>query len=395
MTRKRAAATPKAPRAKKRQRTSAEEEKKEYIVSDKELKELLDEPQNDGLVVLLTEEKARYKGAAHWAPEEERLFEYLFLRQEVAMLPSYWLVDFCGVVMPPSLFKSSEEKPPIIASMSGKEFHASTALMRLIDLTTEVRTLVQSNKRAKIPHIIKRTIQEYITWASKDGGYQDLDYVPNLIVSSVNAHDDADKVVNELQWRMYTLARLQRAFLRIGDNKPLWDKEMRPSPRKTRGQCLVEKFMRESRVKSEDLAAPPSIKMPSKAATDADSDKKPTSTTKTKTPTKTSKQTPKTPSPTPAAPDQQDASHGYRRHPPVVYGLFILRTSVMLLSIDSSKPEPAQVSYHVDINLLEYQQSMWNGITIALAVCFARQDLVKHIADFKPAPVLDDGDPDA
>lgn len=63
-------------------------------------------------------DKARYPGAKNWATQEERLFEILYLRQDLPMLPSHWNVDFRGFPLPENIFDTSEEYPPIIYSHS-------------------------------------------------------------------------------------------------------------------------------------------------------------------------------------------------------------------------------------------------------------------------------------
>lgn len=67
-------------------------------------------------------EKQRYPGASTWAKDEERLFEVLFLRQDLPLLPAHWDVDFRGVPMVDSIFQTSDEFPPIVYAHSTKEF---------------------------------------------------------------------------------------------------------------------------------------------------------------------------------------------------------------------------------------------------------------------------------
>lgn len=74
-------------------------------------------------------EKERYPGASSWAPAEERLFEILFMRQDLPMLPTTWDVDLRGVPISDVVFKTTDEFPPIIyahsKSFRGK-FHPNT-----------------------------------------------------------------------------------------------------------------------------------------------------------------------------------------------------------------------------------------------------------------------------
>lgn len=66
-------------------------------------------------------EKALYPGAKTWASEEEKLFELLFMRQDLPILPAHWEVDFRNVPIGEANFSLSESKPPLIYA-HGKEF---------------------------------------------------------------------------------------------------------------------------------------------------------------------------------------------------------------------------------------------------------------------------------
>lgn len=66
----------------------------------------------------MTREKQRYPGASEWAPAEERLFEILYMRQDLPMLPSTWDVDLRGVPISDMIFKTSDEFRPIVYAHS-------------------------------------------------------------------------------------------------------------------------------------------------------------------------------------------------------------------------------------------------------------------------------------
>lgn len=68
----------------------------------------------------LEHEKARYPGARTWAPDEARLFELLFFRQELAIMPSHWSVDLRGVPIASVNFANAGTQPVVYAH--GKEF---------------------------------------------------------------------------------------------------------------------------------------------------------------------------------------------------------------------------------------------------------------------------------
>lgn len=62
----------------------------------------------------MEEEKRRYLGSQRWNRLEERLFEILFLRQEIPLLPLHWEVDFRGVPVSGDLFCWREGVKPIV-----------------------------------------------------------------------------------------------------------------------------------------------------------------------------------------------------------------------------------------------------------------------------------------
>lgn len=59
-------------------------------------------------------EKRLYPGASTWAESEERLFEILYLRQDLPLLPSHWDFDFRGIPMPETLFAAPDESQHVV-----------------------------------------------------------------------------------------------------------------------------------------------------------------------------------------------------------------------------------------------------------------------------------------
>ena len=75
----------------------------------------------DNMEEEMKQEKKRYPGASSWAPAEERLFEILFMRQDLPMLPTTWDVDLRGIPISETIFRTSDNFPPIIYA-HGKNF---------------------------------------------------------------------------------------------------------------------------------------------------------------------------------------------------------------------------------------------------------------------------------
>lgn len=73
----------------------------------------------------MEEAKEMYPGSKDWAKDEERLFEILYLRQDIPILPSHWNVDFRGFPIPEEIFKTSKDYPPRVYAhlkTSAKEY---------------------------------------------------------------------------------------------------------------------------------------------------------------------------------------------------------------------------------------------------------------------------------
>lgn len=70
--------------------------------------------------LLMEREKGLYPGASTWAEDEERLFEILYLRQDLPMLPSHWEFDFRGRPIPETIFSTSDEYLPIVYAYSNE-----------------------------------------------------------------------------------------------------------------------------------------------------------------------------------------------------------------------------------------------------------------------------------
>ncbi|SPN97678.1 uncharacterized protein DNG_01191 [Cephalotrichum gorgonifer] len=229
----------------------------------------------------MMEEKKLFPGSEEWSPDEERLFQLLFMRQYIPLMPPHWSVDFRGIPLPKILFATSEVDRAVIYSQSERDFRATKAIIRLIDLTASVRAFVQTNQKAKIPGYMKKELDQYVRWAALDGHYEHPHELPNLIVEVVDMSIGGAGITDYIQARLRGLAEQHRTFWR---------------------------------------------------------------------------ETPE--------------------RPPVLYGLFIVNTTLLVLTVDPSKGEEAHVSYQVEVNFNQRNQGVWNAITVAIVVCLARDDMI-------------------
>ncbi|CAG7564100.1 unnamed protein product [Fusarium equiseti] len=368
----------------------------------------------DNMEEEMKQEKKRYPGASSWAPAEERLFEILFMRQDLPMLPTTWDVDLRGIPISETIFRTSKDFPPIIYA-HGKNFAATQCFTRLVDLTSKTRATCQSGHRKRAPKNIKRELDRYLNWAAQDGGYMHLRIVPNIVTEVIDTTKPEHEITEYIQKRMRLLAKLQREFLREDRSPHFWDivkprifkspkvraepiikiesdNDESPSrarwltPAESRGSShsLSEKIS--VRTECHGIKVEPGLKSPSISAT-----------TKVFNATSISNVTPPPHSQSPysAAEPETPSKYSYTRHPPVVYGLFIINTSVLALTTDSSQGPDSYVSFHVQVDFSDEHQSIWNALTIALVACLARDELRTRITDFEELPRIEDSDPDA
>ncbi|KAH6610571.1 hypothetical protein Trco_000591 [Trichoderma cornu-damae] len=383
-------------------------------------------------------EKRSYLGNFEWAEQEERLFEILFLRQEIPLLPLHWEVDFRGVPISGDCFCLQRGVKPIVyAHTSG--FRATTALTRLIDLTANVRTACQSGLRQKAPPMIKKCLDKYISWAAEDGGYGHLKYTPNIIVDIIDKAGEGLDITSIVESRMRDLARSHRALLalepgrRDGTADPDVDREIemqiqneaeasseqqlrarRGRSWRTFGSRMMSKLFRliklrpvidpeshgETSVIGSEDDGPAAAADQGSQAGDAvyvkteEEDDAGVVVKEEETGDSDDDITMADIPLAPAAPPPSPSPH--LRPPPVIYCFFVVATTVLLLTADSAKDETSMnLSFHLDMDFQDRGQSVWNALTVAIVACLARDDMMKRMEDFEEERAVEESDPDA
>ena len=347
-------------------------------------------------------------------------------------------------------------------------------------MTLDVRTLLEARKtrtlaeqhvqRLRAATLIKDRLDEFLHWAARDGGYDRLNYVANVVVEVVESEEVQADIVRWITARMTALVRVQQEFLREDrDESEFWATTypvlMRPAKRKRGGSSgkrlkMVRAGMKRGRTETpdvldgtestnsmatvrrapdfgdsrrqlfkkrkivhEDAGSPPRWKeqtpSPARVLTPTKKKKK----TRRSSPVVIKTESPDHPTPRAVRPTvmlSETEEEGdtvitprrlvsidtlrkvppgsevrYRRKPPVIYGLFVLGTSVLILTADASKGANAYISFHLDISFADNHQSVWNALTIAAIVCAARDDLMTRTDDFVPLPLVEESDPDA
>lgn len=322
-----------------------------------------------------------------------------------------------------------------------------------MDLTLAVRTVIESEtpgkpaaqrrQRVKAAELIKDALDDILDWAARDGGYDQLRTVPNIVAEIVEAPETQQDIVQFMMDRMRALSYLQREFYRVDQDGDFWSSTepriMGSSRPKTRSSLKRRtragmKRKREMLPKTPELTSDElAIETPGSPSTPrrkldfgskkrrilksppSDDDElayfedaaKPIPSVETdltegalKIADAQSEAVVKMepidrPLTTIGPPRTPPPKTEHRRRPPVVYGLYILGTTVFLLTADSSKGDGGYISFHVDINFADNHQSVWNALTVAIAVCSARDELMSRLDDFKPVTVCCESDPDA
>ncbi|KAM3506639.1 hypothetical protein MY10362_002228 [Beauveria mimosiformis] len=392
-------------------------------------------------------EKSRYPGASTWARDEERLFELLFFRQDLPILPSHWELDMSAVPISEANFADVENAPVVYAHST--DFRATTALVRLIELTAAIRTTSESGLHQRVPGMIKDGLDRFLAWAAEDGGYSHLRVVPNIITEIVDTKMQEGDITALLQRRMRALARLQREFLRADrDPGAFWrdvatavteggDDDDDDDIFSDRNSLLLQSYLsprrdrhankyrrrntpgrRRQRRRNDNSAedelaraplaqtaadhsgAAPRRRRPFAAvpATELDELAQPGDSVTGLLSSSASERdglfSPAASTASLVSSPSPAAVIRYRRPPPVVYGFFILNSSVFILTADASRGDNAYVSFHVETDFLDQRQSVWNALTLAIVTCRARDDMRRRTEDFEPLAAEEDSDPD-
>lgn len=290
-----------------------------------------------------------------------------------------------------------------------------------------MRTNIQSGFRRRAPRIIEKEFNKYADWAARDGSYDHLRVVPSVLTEIIDDDVSADDMIDWMKQRMKIFARLQRNFLRHRHMHDLpFPTQYRPAqPGSTAGANPTGLIS-----PGQSLGSSPSLMVKMSALDDDDDLVTPTkgqTGTKRGFPFQTPPMTDVDELSEPAsdlpskrqktAPSHNDGSsqkavkfapptvighsdYPYQRPnrqtPPVIYGLFILKTTVFLLTMDSGKGDNGYVSFHLDLDFEDEHQSVWNALTVAMVICLARDELLPRVGDFFPKPARrDSGDPDA
>ncbi|KAI9842605.1 MAG: hypothetical protein M1837_007043 [Sclerophora amabilis] len=117
--------------------------------------------------------------AVGWTADEDKLYRVITMRGFEPIFPTHWRMDFQA--LPNALFCYPKEIP-FFNSASDNDFHATTALYKLLALGYRVREQVRMKKPPEA--LIKREIEAYIAWSEKDGGYAKKPHIPLISIAT-------------------------------------------------------------------------------------------------------------------------------------------------------------------------------------------------------------------
>lgn len=290
--------------------------------------------------------------------------------------------------------------------------------------------------------MVKKALDKFIRWAAEDGGYNHLQYTPNVLVELLDKNAEEADLTGIIKARMHALARLHRKALAIHQDvtenmdidrqvEMQIQAEAEASDEQQR-QLLKERGRSWGKFGSHIMSKllglirfRPIIKPESHGETKVidDEDEEQTAVGQGKQtaghvsvkmeedekpnikpecfeddilmkdiPLAQSvlSQSPLLPSPLLPSPLL------FRRTPPVIYGFFIASSTVFLFTVDSSKDEPTMnLSLHLNMNFQDQGQSVWNALTVAIVACLARDDMMTRMEDFAEKRAVEESDVDA
>lgn len=199
------------------------QDRDEVDIDYDELEEALTEESEEDLLIAVEDlhdyikHKLTIEEIDAWPKGASRLYKLLYLRGLYPLMRNGWTWDFFGHPMPDGIFtpKGSDDKTLIKAY--GNQFHGEPAFVRtnwctqtdlflaaravrdLFNLYSRIRGLRQTGRTDRIGPIIKKEINVYLRWATKDAGLRRIGYEigfawPVFVLDFSSAHD-AERIV--------------------------------------------------------------------------------------------------------------------------------------------------------------------------------------------------------
>lgn len=167
----------------------------------------------------------------------------------------------------------------------------------------------------KFASVICKELEEYAKWAAQDGGFDDLEIVPNLVIRAVDIAEGSDRIEEYMRSSMKDLAAKHREYWRI---ERLAEEEAWKMPSVAYPEVKLEddntfQLGRGYRFSDNMLGRGRPRDAPTQASQLPNIDIK----------------TENVPS--------GEAETRYTQRPPVLYGIFVIHHSAVVLTIDAAK----------------------------------------------------------
>jgi hypothetical protein len=72
----------------------------------------------------------------------------------------------------------------------------------------------------------------------------------------------------------------------------------------------------------------------------------------------------------------------YRRRPPLLYGLLISKSNVIVVTLDSANPE-ATIRHIAVFDFLKRAEAMWNGLAVAIVCNAAKRSMIPYVDELE------------
>ena len=296
--------------------------------------------------------KKSIKGHEHWHPQQAKLHKLLALRGCWPMLEHSWALNFSIRNIYPQVFAPPPADHPnkrVAISSRTNEFRTTRALEQIFDLSALVCSYRQSRNEDKIGAVLRRALKHYVAWAAYDAGVEDRVYLPTLQVYEFDPR----------KWA----AKVRRAAAAAA--KPTAIPEIKQEPTSD-----SEEGGEEEEVDSDPISDEVDRRLRRLAARH-----------------RAALATPESRSHLP------EEAWAYREPPPVLFAFVVVQHMLMVVSLDSSRPD-AEIIVFSELDMSLADQWLWNALAVALPVHMARDALWERREGLLVAERVEVDDPD-
>ncbi|KAH8894084.1 hypothetical protein GQ53DRAFT_762876 [Thozetella sp. PMI_491] len=323
----------------------------------------------------------------NWITEKRKLHQLFWMRGRHPVFPATWEYNFLMWGLPQKLYKERGSRKRVAISHKGDEFRATKAFEPLMDLSIKIADYDWVEKPGKTKEVIVNTLQNYITWAIEDAGVADRQVDPIVKVYHYSSYfglpssaveepilDPDDKSGDGVESEGNEETKDAKGD-EVGEDSKMDEKgedvkmgegdedvNMDKDDEDDQDEDEVDDIGQEQLL----LNIQDDIEVRMQKLAQQHRDK--------------------------LADDNEPS--GWKYIPPVLFGYAVINNTVLIVCLDGSDPE-AKVSVLEKLSLASPDQWLWNAITLAIPINFARDYLYEirdHLQDKKKELDLDDPD---